>query len=482
MLKLRFDILKLILGFGIGLGLLFHFELSSLPFGTILTPTEFSPITIFLFSIFLIIIFFSSSIKNFDTLSFVLIILIFYPAIYVFRFGIYDELLLIVIFISFIFSRDFFLNKIKIKQQDLFICLYVLLLSVIGLFYSFKSFRYVMLSFSLFGLFTILNTLKDDFRIQSFKKYFLYCSVVYYMFTIISHVITVFNAPYLALYLHGIGFSPTTWVNMPTLFVIPYISYLYSVREIKFRSLLIILFLSFTVVVLSDSRTGFIPFILLVPFLFKSISYFKIITISIYLIILSSAIGYFQFDNPYWLFDTISNFYSFLDFGGTKAFDYYGVKYDSNVGDTGRYVFALAPFLNFITNPLNILFGFGSYSYYFQNLDIVSDLLTSIGSTLDNPTFAILVSGESSLLALPRPPSLGVLLTEYGLLFFIFVFYRIGKQFFLTKNIFLKLFFIIFMLSLIFIETLESMLFFALISQTNILLSIFNFKEKNTVN
>ena len=351
-------------------------------------------------------------------------------------------------------------------------------MSLIGLFYSFKSIKFIVFSISVFSLFTILNTLKDDFDIHSFKKYFLYCSIIYYSLTILSYIITLLNAPYLAIYLHGIGFSPTTWVNMPTLFVVPYITYLYSVKQIKFSSLLVVLFLSFIVVVLSDSRAGFIPFILTIPFLFKSISFTKIFTITIYLSLISSIVGYYQFDNPYWLFDTISNFYSILDFGGTKAFDYYGTTYNSNVGDTGRYVFALAPFINFLSNPLNILFGFGTYSYYFQNYDLVFDLLLSIGSSLDNPTSTVLAFGDSALLSLPRPPSIGVLLTEYGLLFTLFIFYRISKQFFLTKNTILKIFLIIITSSLIFIETMESLLFFALISQTNILFSIFNFEKK----
>jgi len=459
--------------FGFLIGLLFHAELSLQPFGSILTILEYNPLIIIITCFYWIFLLYSVTQGKVELLTLLITQLIFYPSIYIFRFGIFEELNILLVGLGLILRALITKSNLRINKVNLSLFLYFLLMAIIGLSYSIKSIRYIMTSFSILALFLILEEIKKSKNYPRLQADIVSVSYFYYVTVVLCYLLSLFLTPYPTLYLHGIGYAPTTWVNIPTLFVVPYFCFLLLKGGVKKSKIYPLLSLAFIVVVLSDSRTGFIPFLISLPFLFiygNLKNFFR----SIFLFIsISISIGYIRFNNPYWIFTTIESFTSIIEIGGSKSFNYYGKNYVSNSGDTGRYVFVLASISESLGNPLYALFGKGFYSYYYYNFDIINRILISLGGSTDLPNLSTNLDNGNLFSSLPRPPSLGIIITELGLFFLMYLTLAYAMRLIKARNIFHFGFIATFIFASLYIEIIESMLFFLFLAEKEPFLNIF---------
>ena len=121
-------------------GLSFHYDQAFFDFGEILLPNQFSIrshllfiISLFILSLFILL----NRFKDLELTLFILL-LIYLPSIYVYRFGIFDELI-ISLFVIMVIIRDGILN-LKISKFNIIIIVFLFLSALIGLYYSVKSF------------------------------------------------------------------------------------------------------------------------------------------------------------------------------------------------------------------------------------------------------------------------------------------------------------------------------------------------------
>ena len=153
-----------ILVFLFTVGLSFHYDQSLFDFGEILLPNQFSIrshllfiLSLFILSLFILL----NRFKDLELTLFILL-LIYLPSIYVYRFGIFDEII-ISLFVFMVIIRDGVLN-FKISKFNTLIIVFLFLSALIGLFYSIKSFRYVFQSFSILLLILYIGNNNSNFN------------------------------------------------------------------------------------------------------------------------------------------------------------------------------------------------------------------------------------------------------------------------------------------------------------------------------
>jgi hypothetical protein len=215
------------------------------------------------------------------------------------------------------------------------------------------------------------------------------------------------------------------------------------------------------ITILSDSRTGFIPYLLCLPVVLFYIGLKNSFLLFFFVFLLAYLIGIFQFDNPFWLFDTISSLFSIFSIGGTKQITYYDNTFDSASGDTGRFIYIFSPFLFYINNPQYIFTGVGTYGFFEYNYKYIVELSRLFQTSLEIVTSGLVISGKASI---PRPPTFPSFLIEYGVLFTTFIYYTLFIKMFNKKfNYFIFIFYFLIISTSFFLEIHESMLFYFLI-------------------
>ena len=450
------------------IGLSFHFDQSFFDFGEILLPFQFSIRThlLFLTGIFLLIylVFSNSFIEN--EFSFFILLLIFLPSVYIYRFGVFDELF-VILFILAVFIRDGF-SRIYISKLHLFLIIFLMSSAFIGLFYSLKSFRYVFQAFSILLMIFYINKKQLSFTSKIFVKALSYISTIYYLFLIFGFIITAYNANFLNLYLYGIGYSPTTIVNLPSIIVVPILSYCFIKRKISYPQYILPILLGLIITILSDSRTGFFPYLLCLPFVLFNVGLRKSILLFLYILIAAYFIGIFQFNNPFWIFDTISSLFDIFKIGGTTQITYYDNTYDSASGDTGRFIYIFSPLLFYFNNPIFLFTGVGTYGFFEFNYPYIVELSKYFDTSLEIVTSGLVISGKASI---PRPPTFPSFLIEYGIIFTGYIYFTLFRKILKLKfnYFYIILYFLIVSISF-FLEIHESMLFY-----------FFIFNKKNTL-
>ncbi len=443
------------------IGLSFHFDQSYFDFGEILLPGQFSIRSHLLFIsgiVFLMYLVINKSFRE-NELSFFILLLIFLPSVYVYRFGIFDELL-VILFTLAVFIRDGF-SKIYISKFHLLLVLFLMSSAFVGLFYSLKSFRYIFQAFSILMMIFYLSNKQLTFNSKIFINALSYISSIYYSFLIFGFIITAYNASFLNLYLYGIGYSPTTIVNLPSIIVVPILSYCFIKRQISYSQYIVPILLGLIITILSDSRTGFFPYLLCFPIVLFYVGIRKSILLFLYIFIAAYFIGIYQFNNPFWIIDTISSLFDIFKIGGTTQITYYDHTYDSASGDTGRFIYIFSPFLFYINNPIYFLTGVGTYGFFEFNYQYIVVLSQYFQTSLDIVTSGLVISGKASI---PRPPTFPSFLIEYGLIFTGFIYYTLIRKVLKIKftYFYIILYFLIISLSF-FLEIHESMLFYFLI-------------------
>jgi hypothetical protein len=224
--------------------------------------------------------------------------------------------------------------------------------------------------------------------------------------------------------------------------------------------------LALSITILSDSRTGFLPFLASFPFLLSKFNIIKLFYFSLSILVISYLVGLFQFNNPYWLFDTVENLFAIFKIGGSTTIDYYGKVYNSSSGDTGRFTYILSPFLFYLNFPFYILTGVGVYGFYVHGFPFILEISNYLDSSVDLVTSGLVIDG---IVSIPRPPTFPSFLLEYGIVVSFILYYKLLKNISFNYNkIFFDIFYLLIFSASFFLEIHESLLFFYLIFHKNI--------------
>ena len=120
---------------------------------------------------------------------------------------------------------------------------------------------------------------------------------------------------------------------------------------------------------------------------------------------------------------SFSSILGFFNKGETGSYDfiYQGNVMEGSTGDFGRKVFLLHGFLTPFLHPITIFSGLGDYSFFDhakESLDKISFLIS--GESFVN-TLGYTI-GDSTEIKFPKPPIIGNIFLEKGLIFTIFLF------------------------------------------------------------
>ena len=296
------------------------------------------------------------------------------------------------------------------------LCFYLTILSFLGFFIweNPKALRFVMLFGMLFALGFLLS--KYDFPLLNPKEITLLIvriSFLYYLIYIVHGL--VFPKLIYVNIMEGIGGAGSGYHNVIGVVAAPASLILIGkYKESKFLGW-IVLFLGLLVSALADSRGGFfilLTAVLVSPFAIGFIRTTKIIGIGV---IASVLIGTILFSRPQWGLDIGEGIVKalFLE-SGTSTYDYFGREVTVAKGDAGRFMYvrgAMEALIN--VNPILALSGVGVYGYFPVAGPYFEKVASDFGIPTSNVNYGTIIGGK---IEPPRPPALGALIIETGII------------------------------------------------------------------
>lgn len=340
---------------------------------------------------------------------------------FVLRFPILDEWLVLMITLGAIVSvvMGAIKKKEHVIQRDwrnlfLLFLIYLFFLSIIGLiaYQNVKAIRFSIIFIEIFAIVYLLS--KYEFPKIDFDKITLliaWTTLSYYVLYILHGII--FRAHVYTTILAGIGgIVSTGYQTVISIVGIP-ASFILICRYRRWRKILgyTVLLLAAIVAVLADSRAGMLAIgvsVVMATVLYGIRSVIRILLPACIIITICGTIG---FKNPSYLLSSVKDIVNALNIErGSHTYKYFGRIITAAKGDAGRFLrvrTAVETFFN--QNLLISLFGSGIYGYYPATgpyYDIVArkygivDSVVNYGST-----------GE-----IPRPPALGAMIIETGLI------------------------------------------------------------------
>lgn len=177
-----------------------------------------------------------------------------------------------------------------------------------------------------------------------------------------------------------------------------------------------VLILSLVVTALGDSRAGLLAIVgamVVAPFAIGVRTVLKTAAVGV---AASVAIGVALFGRPQWGWDITTALMNSLNIeGGTSSLEYYGRTVTAGQGDSGRFLYVRAAAGFVLHNPVGGLTGAGTYGYF----PTIGGYLQNVGDKSEIPILSTTINYASSLGGIvepPRPPALGALIVETGLL------------------------------------------------------------------
>jgi hypothetical protein len=365
---------------------------------------------------------------------------------YLINLPIIDEL--IMISSSFFFAlkkRDF--AKYSYKDIIILLLFFLLLLqSIVGLIHSIKSIRYIVIflslivSFIYFSSHDFINQKKEERREErkSFLNYIFYAVIVSYFFQFFFWYLKFYVLEFKEADQFFLGSLQPALINSAAghmeafqIMSVYLILYYTIISKYIFRRI-ILFFLLILMWKMADSRAALLLAIIC------SIFYFYIVSCKIKFIIILFLILTFSIENNF-LSSIPKIVYRVIDAQKVEAPLENSEYADPVYGDINRFAYGFSPILKFnIHNNYYILYGCGFYGYYLCNQSNLLEVFDDFGVNY--------VLKEGSLGTLIRPPALGTIIVENGLILiftFLFIYFNfIFKNFFRNKiKIILSIFF-----------------------------------------
>ena len=443
-------------------GLLFHFDLSGRNFGEVPGWLDYSLITLLIgVSVFVVSVY--KVVRSPLDPHIVFFLLFFAPSIYLWRLPILDKLIGIFFLIYILRAR----YKFELSFYTYFVIGFLLFSALLGLFYSFKSVRYFGSAMYLLGIVAYFK--RYEFVNKLSIATIVWITISYNLSVIVAYLIMIGEASFSTIFAYGLGYSPTTFVNVPNILVLSLFS-----RRLSFRQFNVVFLFSIIIAIMSDSRVGLYGTLIVLLWRVLIERDLKVLMGALGAVPLISLLGLLLFENTNYLQDAFLGIFRIFEIGGTKTVNYYGQIYESSSGDTGRWLMLASSFVQSLKQII-YLFGTGTYGYYFVIFDefqyFESIFNTNLVDTL-NGTIGI---GLSSI---PRPPMMNVFLVEYGFFFTLAFIAGYAVTFFKVKS--LRLFIINVLLLSLFIELDNFILVFLLLTNcAAIVYSDFNLSENS---
>ena len=351
---------------------------------------------------------------------------------YLINLPIIDELIMISsTFFFFLKKRDF--AKYSYKDIIILLLFFVLLLqSIVGLIHDIKSIRYIFIflslivSFIYFSGHDFINQEKEERREErkSFLNYIFYAVIVSYFFQFFFWYLKFYVLELKEANQLFIGSMQPALVNsaaghleafqIMSVYLILYYTIIskYIFRRIIMFILLILMWK------MADSRAALL--LAIICFIF----YFCIVSFKIKFILTLLFILTFSNENNL-LYSIPKIVYRVADYQKVEA-PFENSEYaDPVYGDINRFAYGYSPILKFnILNNYYILYGCGFYGYYLCNESNLIKVFDDFGVNYEQK--------EGSLGSLIRPPALGTIIVENGLIL-IFTFFFIYFNF-IFKN------------------------------------------------
>ena len=259
---------------------------------------------------------------------------------------------------------------------------------------------------------------KYDFprpRVQDITRLVAKASLAYYVLYIVHGL--VIRPSWVPEIMEGIGYAGSGNQTATGIVAMPAALILIG-RERGRRKALgwAVLILSLAVTALGDSRAGLLAIVgamVVAPF---AIGVAPVLKTAAVAVAASVAIGAALFGRPQWGWDSTTALLNSLKIeGGTSTLEYYGRTVTAGRGDSGRFLYARAAAGFLFHNPLLALTGAGTYGYF----PTIGEYLQNVGDKFEIPILSSTINYASSLGGIvepPRPPALGALLVETGLL------------------------------------------------------------------
>ncbi|MBL4608824.1 MAG: hypothetical protein JKY01_13490 [Pseudomonadales bacterium] len=218
-------------------------------------------------------------------------------------------------------------------------------------------------------------------------------------------------------YLEGLGNAGAGYKTVAGVLAVP-AAFMLLMDEEKKNKLLgsIVLFLVFMVAILSDSRAGVLPLIIcsvLMPF---SIGLRKTIKMYVGALLTIVLITSVVLNRPQWVFDMSESILgAAIISGGSHTYQYHNNTVTSAKGDSGRYMYVEAAVTALVENPHFALTGVGNYGYFPVSGEYFNRIASERGS---NTNVINMGSSFGGISEPPRPPAMGAMIAEYGLVGF----------------------------------------------------------------
>ena len=398
-------------------------HLAQFPHGTIIMPWNFPIIVLVLVIISGILLGLSVYRKPSYFLPVLLMTNLVTSGVYVLRFPIYDEYLTFCLAIAALLAvlerRVKLRPKYQIPQQwkVLFLLLmaHLLIMSLVGAVWTgnLKALRFSVIYAEVFICIWLL--VKYNFPIVEREKLvemILSFTLYYYVAVFLHRLLTLYMGYYQAV-VEAIGFGGTSYLTLIGVISVPVSMFCLKDErcKCKYKSFFV-LFLTLLIAILSDSRAGMLPLIVIlamIPFVFSFSKQIKIIGISIVVVMIS---GLLTVGRVNWIMDMGDAISRTFDIGGTMTYNYYGRQVTASSGDTGRFLYVKAASHALLSNPLLFIVGGGSYSYFPIVQPFYEELSAENGSSTNIVNYGSVVGGVREP---PRPPAMGAMIIETGM-------------------------------------------------------------------
>lgn len=384
--------------------------LSNNPFGSLLSFSDFSLLQHSALGLLVVSIMLPQNDRNVEDMFLWCCIL---GSMSLYRYAIAAEFFLYISLsvnlLKLIFANNFRF-KLKSVAQWIFVFffLYILILSMVGLFkYSeVRAVRYILISIMMIGfLYSCIHN-KNPFDVDYVKK-MLFIYTLYFNFLYLVNALIISTGVELET-LVGIGAAGVVVNIFLYIFSLPVIIARISEREIsQAKYELIALVSSFAIIAAADTRFGIV--LIFATFLFWNFKRTKRLII-IYTIgaFSMSLVGLYMYKNPLIPLTLAADLHS-TNIGQIKKTEYYGKQADTMQGDGGRIMLLVNALEMVKEKPVIGLFGRGAYAAVYEGYDSYFRLLKSRG-------YQDSIVNYTAFGTPPRPPSLINYIIDYGVL------------------------------------------------------------------